>query len=219
MKHALSILLVALGCIACAEPESSWQPLFADDLSNADFPEGVWTQQDGILTASQDKNIWTRADYGNFVLDLEFKTREGSNSGVLILCSDVKRWVPNTIEIQITDDHSPRWANADPATQCGAIFGHKAPTRSMVRKPGEWNRFTITSAGTRLTVVLNGETVLDLDRKDWKEVGQGPNGEVIQKKFDKPLSQFTDSGKIGFQGKHGGVPIYFRNIRIRPVTD
>ena len=23
-------------------------------------------------------------------------------------------------------------------------FGHLAPTKSMVKKPGEWNRFTIT---------------------------------------------------------------------------
>ena len=32
-----------------------------------------------------------------------------------------------------------------------------------------------------------------------------------------PLADLPTSGKIGFQGKHGGAPIWFRNIRIREL--
>ncbi|MEA3226405.1 MAG: family 16 glycoside hydrolase [Planctomycetota bacterium] len=41
-----------------------------------------------MLTTSQDQAIWTNKDYDNFVLDLEFKTASGTNSGVVVYCSD-----------------------------------------------------------------------------------------------------------------------------------
>ena len=34
-----------------------WSDLIAADLSDAKFPEGVWTVADGVLTASKDKMI------------------------------------------------------------------------------------------------------------------------------------------------------------------
>jgi len=49
----------------------NWPDLFTKDLSNAIFPEGIWTAEDGVLTASKDQAIWTKKDYDNFVLDLE----------------------------------------------------------------------------------------------------------------------------------------------------
>ena len=56
-------------------PDSSgWKKLFADDLSDAEFPKGIWFHEDGLLTASEDKVIWTKAEYGNAIIDLEFKT-------------------------------------------------------------------------------------------------------------------------------------------------
>ena len=58
-----------------------WPELFAADLSNAEFPAGVWTIADGVLTASEDQAIWTARDYENFTLDLEFQTAPGANSG------------------------------------------------------------------------------------------------------------------------------------------
>jgi hypothetical protein len=83
---------------------AGWADLFESDLSDADYPAGIWTFADGILTASQDQCIWTKKDYSNFVLDLEFRTAPGTNSGVIVYCSDSKDWIPNSVEIQIADD-------------------------------------------------------------------------------------------------------------------
>ena len=81
---------------AAARPDGSgWSDLFAADLSNAVYPEGIWTVDDGVLTASEDQAIWTQKDYNNFTLDLEFKTAEGTNSGVIVYCSDRDNWIPN----------------------------------------------------------------------------------------------------------------------------
>ncbi|MCJ7579080.1 MAG: DUF1080 domain-containing protein, partial [Candidatus Aminicenantes bacterium] len=65
----------------------SWQDLFNADLSNAIYPEGIWTFNDGILTASEDQAIWSQKSYDNFIIDLEFKTASGTNSGVIVYVS------------------------------------------------------------------------------------------------------------------------------------
>jgi hypothetical protein len=116
---------------------------------------------------------------------------------------------------------SPRAAPAakEPGTwHCGAIFGHLAPTKSVVKKPGEWNRYTITCAGKRITVVLNGEKVTDMDMSLWTSAKTNPDGSEIPSWLSRPFAELATKGHIGFQGKHAGAPIYFRNIRIRELN-
>lgn len=192
-----------------------WQELFSQDLSNAIFPEGVWTFDNGILTASEDQVIWTKSEYDNFMIDLEFKTEEGTNSGVIVYCSDIDNWIPNSVEIQIADDFSPRWAEMPKTWQCGAIFGHLAAKKSVVKKPGEWNRYTIVCKNNMIYVVLNGELINSLDMKLWISHLINPDGSEIPPWLSKPLAELPTKGHIGFQGKHADAPIYFRNLKIR----
>jgi hypothetical protein len=201
---------------AAAEP--AWTPLFAADLSDAEFPAGVWTVADGVLTASEDQAIWTKKDYENFVLDLEFMTAPGTNSGVIVYCSDMANWIPNSVEVQIADDFAEEWAKSPATWHCGAIFGHLAPSKSLVKRPGEWNRFTIACAGKRITVELNGEMVTDMDMGLWTSAKTNPDGSEIPAWLSRPKAELATKGRIGFQGKHAGAPIFFRNIRIRPIA-
>ena len=102
-----------------AHPKAAqWQDLFAPDLSDALYPAGVWTFEDGVLTASEDQVIWTKKDYDNFIVDLEFKTDKGTNSGVIVYCTDMKNWIPNSVEVQIADDFAEQWANSPKTWQC-----------------------------------------------------------------------------------------------------
>ena len=196
---------------------SGWENLFTADLSNAVKPEGVWTVSDGVLTASEDQAIWTTRDYDNFILDLEFKTAPGTNSGVVVCCSDTKDWIPNSVEIQIADDYAEEWAKQPATWHCGAIFGHLAPTKSMVKKPGEWNRFTVTRRDKKIDVVLNGELVTSMDMSLWTSAKTNPDGSEIPAWLSKPVASLPTKGKIGLQGKHAGAPIWFRNIKIREL--
>ena len=43
-------------------------------------------------------------EYENFIVDLEFKNEKGTNSGVIVYCTDRKDWIPNSVEVQIADD-------------------------------------------------------------------------------------------------------------------
>jgi len=196
---------------------TGWKSLFAEDLSNAEKPKGVWTVSDGVLTASQDREIWTTKDYDNFVLDLEFKTADGTNSGVIVYCTDTGAWIPNSIEIQIADDFSSKWSKAPKTWQCAAMFGRLAASKSAVKKPGQWNRFTITCVDRQIDVVLNGQHVTSMDMSLWTSGTTNPDGSKIPPWLNKALSEHPTQGKIGLQGKHAGAPIWFRNVKIKEL--
>ncbi len=229
MKSILATLVLAATSLALAagtavppksHPDSKadgWKPLFAADLSDAQFPAGIWTVEDGVLTASKDQGIWTKKPYENYILDLEFKTAPGTNSGVILHCSDRKNWIPNSIEAQIADDFAEKWAKSPATWHCGSIFGHLAPTKSAVKKPGEWNRLTITCKGRMVYVLLNGQAVTTMDMSKWTSAKKNPDGSKIPSWLSRPVADLEPKGYIGLQGKHAGAPIFFRNIRIKTL--
>jgi hypothetical protein len=221
MNYKLILFLLAfipeISNIGQAQQKSGWQPLFTNDLSNADFPVGVWSIEDGVITATEDQCIWTQRDYDNFILELEFKTAEGTNSGVIVYCTNTVDWIPNSVEIQIADDYAKQWAEADKTWQCAAIFGHLAASESRVKKPGEWNKMKITCKNQIIQVELNGKLVTEMNMALWTSASKNPNGTDIPSWLSTPFAELATKGKIGFQGKHAGAPIWFRNIKIREL--
>ncbi len=199
------------------QAQPTWKNLFEDDLSNAAYKAGVWTAENGVLTASEDECIWTVDDYDNFVLELEFKTAEGTNSGVIVYCTDTKNWIPNSVEIQIADDYAEQWATADKTWQCGAIFGHLAASESRVKKPGKWNKMRVSCHDREISVELNGKIVTEMDMALWTSGTKNPDGTDIPSWLSTPFAELATKGKIGFQGKHAGAPIWFKNIRIKAL--
>ena len=227
MKKLLPLFLIFI-CFASASAQSlikthpntkqaGWRDLFRLDLANAIKPDQVWTFENGILTASADNSIWSDKEYTDFILDLEFKTAPGTNSGVVVHASDIENWIPNSVEIQIADDYSAEWSKAAPTWQCGAIFGRLAPKKSNVKKPGEWNHYTITCRAKKIGIVLNGEPVNEMDMSLWTNPKTNPDGSEIPAWLNKPLATLPLKGHVGLQGKHAGAPIYFRNIRIKEL--
>ena len=205
----------AEGPLLTAHPDSSsWPALFAPDLSDADFPAGVWTSEKGELTASQDQTIWTKQDHENFVVDLEFKDSVGTNSGVVVYCTDTGNWIPNSIEVQLLDDYADKWKDVAPTWKCGGIFGRLAPAKQVVKKAGEWNRVTVAAKGQHLTVLLNGVVTADADLKLWSTPGKNPDGSDSPPWLAKTMADMATKGRIGLQGKHGEAPVFFRNYRI-----
>jgi hypothetical protein len=229
-KKMCVLLMTCLGWVAAIQaddaappkthPDSNgWRNLFAPDLSDAIYPKGIWSVENGELTATEDKVIWTKEQFGDCIIDLEFKNSPGSNSGVFVYGSDLDGdWITNSVEIQILDDSHANWAKVPPTWRCGGIFGHLAPSRSVVKKAGQWNRMTITCKGPMISVLLNGEMVTKIDMKKWTSLKNNPDGSEIPSWYKKPLAELATKGHIGLQGKHGGVPIYFRNMKVKPLT-
>ena len=212
--------LVAFSAVVPAQtqPEASgseWKPLFAPDLANADKPAGVWSVAEGELTAAADQCIWTQAKYENFTLDLEFKTASGTNSGVIIYCTDTKNWIPKSVEVQIADPFADKWAKAAPNWHGGGIFGHLAPAKQMTKKPGEWNHMTIDAKGKKVKVWLNGELTADMDMALWTTAEKNPDGSAIPNWLSTPFAELPTKGYIGLQGKHGDATVWVRNVKIK----
>lgn len=216
----------AAACAACPElakepvhPDSrNWSPLFALNLNNAVFTPGVWYINDkGDLTANKDEAIWTSRDYENFVLDLEYTCDPAANSGVLIYCSDMANWIPNTVEVQILDDNNPHWAKEAPFTKNGGLYGHLPPKVNNVKPAGEWNRMTVTAQGKRVKVAVNGEITVDTDLSQWTSAKKNPDGTDIPPWLSRPWAELPTKGRIGLQGKHGNASIRFRFLRIREL--
>ena len=197
---------------------SGWQDLFLSDLSNANYPDTVWTYENGEFTASEDEFLWTKKEYDNFILDLEFKNADGTNSGVVVYCSDPVDWIPNSVEVQIADDFNEKWAKSPKNWQCGAVFGRQAAKKSAVKQPGEWNKYTITCIDNMIYVLLNGEQVNEVDLSKFTDAQNNPDGSKAPSWLSKAPASLPTKGIIGFQGKHAGAPVYFRNIKIKEIT-
>ncbi len=195
----------------------SWDDLFGTDLQRAYTPKDVWKLEGDVLTASEDQAIWSIDSYDEYILDLEFKTEDGTNSGVIIHCTDIEDWIPNSLEIQIADDHAEKWAGSPKSWQCGAVFGRLAPKESRVKRPGEWNRYTIICQGRMVHVMLNGAWVAHMNMDLWLDPHINPDGSEIPEWLSKPAAHLASHGHIGLQGKHADASIFFRNVKIKKL--
>jgi len=216
-------VILYLMCCACLCTFTFCQkksvPLFTANLSNAEYNRDVWSiDKEGVISASADNELWTTKEYENFELSLEFKNDNCTNSGVIIYCTNKRDWIPNSMEIQIADDHCPAWKNTQPISRCGAVYGHLGPTQlGLVKKPGEWNKMKITAKGKHVVVELNGTKAVDMDMNLWTSGTTNPDGTAIPAWLPKPYAELPTKGYIGFQGKHGDALIWFRNIKIKEL--
>jgi hypothetical protein len=190
---------------------SGWKNLLAKDLSNAVVTPGAWVMEKGVLNAKDQSTLWTKESYGNFILDLEFKVAKAANSGVFLRAGDPKN-VLSALEIQVHET-----ADGSKYGMVGAIYDAKPPSKSMAKPAGEWNRFTITCQDSKVSIIFNGEKVIDVDLNDWKEARKNPDGTA--NKFAVALKDFARRGPIGFQGLHGKeqAPVWYRNIKIKTL--
>jgi hypothetical protein len=142
-----------------------------------------------LTNTASGANLMTTARFGDFKLHLEFRYPKGGNSGV---------YLRGRHEVQIEDNAEQEW----PATvHVGGVYGFISPNENAAAGPGQWNTYDITLIGRRVTVVLNGKTIIG------DQVIPGITGGAIDSDEGAP-------GPILLQGDHTAVE--FRNIRITP---
>ena len=216
MKKTMMVAAAAALCGCCCEKWTEPMASAGALESKFDFEAGVWHEvEPGVITAEKDSAIWLKGEYENFVLDFDYKLDPAANSGVVIYCSDLKNWIPNSIEVQLLDDYADKWKNDPPRLRNAGLYGHCGPEKSVGKPAGEWNHMTITAQGKKVKVVCNEVVTVDEDISRYTSAKVNPDGTPIQPWLSKPLATLPTKGGIGFQGKHGGARPYFRNIRIR----
>jgi len=224
----LALLLCAVA-VAVATPllagpaaaEKGFVPLFdGTDLKGWRTTSSHWVAENGVIALKDrsdneehnDAYLWTEKQYGDFVLELEYKTPPlpgDANSGVFLRTKDTSDPVPTGIEIQILNvkPDAPIARNSP-----GAVYDLVAPSKIMHR-PGQWNSYIITCNGSRITVNLNGAVVSQADLDQWTTARRNPDGS--KNKFPRPLKDFARTGYIGLQDH--GLPVWFRNVRIKQL--
>lgn len=143
---------------------------------------------DAESEAKDDKNLWTEREYGDFILRVDWRIKETPyiNPNVpIILPSGLhkKNERGEEIKTSVPDSDSGILLRGTGKSQIniwgwptgsGEVFGYRmdknmspevragvTPKKNADKNIGEWNTFEITMRGDRLTVKLNGETVIE----------------------------------------------------------
>jgi hypothetical protein len=128
--------------------------------------------------------------FTDFKLHLEVNVPKGGNSGI---------YLRGRHEIQVQDDYGKPPHNRG----MGGIYGQVQPMSLPAKPAGEWQTYDITFVGRRVTVVLNGVTIID------NQEIPGITGGALDSNEGEP-------GPIMLQGDHTGVT--YRNIRVTPAV-
>src|SRR5687768_9517396 len=188
---------------------------------------------DAASEAPGDKHLWSEKEYGDFVLTLDWRITSTPyvNPNVPIIRMDgshKKNAEGRDIRIAVPDSDSGIYLRGSDKAQVniwgwpagsGEVYGYRTdskmppsvragvtPRRNADRHIGEWNTFEITMRGTRLTVVLNGETVIE----DAELPGIPARGPIaLQHHGAKKDGEWVSPPSL----------VQFRNISIRELSE
>ena len=151
----------------------------------------AWKVEEGLLvTPGNGPELINYRTFEDFKLHVEFNCAENSNSGI---------YLRGRYEVQVETDS----IEEPPSHHMGGVYGFLAPTPELPRKPGTWQTYDITLIGRRITVVQNGQTIIDS-----KEI-PGITGGALDSHEELP-------GPIYLQGSEKGR-VAFRSIVITPA--
>jgi hypothetical protein len=158
-------------------------------------------------TVKDGGNLYTKKEYANFILRLEFKLTENANNGIGIRAPLAGHASYMGMEIQILDDYGSEYKTLRPAQYCCSLYDVFAAETGYLKPVGLWNSEEIMADGNHVRVVLNDHVVTDAHLETVTDAA------VLKK--HPGLKNHT--GHIGFLGHDAAVE--FRNLRIRELPD
>lgn len=154
-----------------------------------------WRIKNGELISKRQKNVphlITETFYDDFEFQCDFWLFPKSNSGI---------YLRGLYEVQLLDD--PAFPNSKPETKCCSIYGLIAPSKSAYKGAKKWNQLKVRLEDKIVTVILNGQTVID-----HRPITKLTGGQYLNIPEGQP-------GPIAIQ--HYGDPVKFRKISISPL--
>src|ERR1043166_5561034 len=165
----------------------------------------VWGAEKGVIYVEGGGGGWllTEKEYGNYELRLEYKMTKGANSGVALRTPFKGDPAYQGMEIQLIDDEG--WPTKLESWQhTGAIYNVVPPKKQANKAIGEWNVMKIVAKGRQITIVLNGETLVDANLEEYEKEHAKKHPGILREK-----------GHVGFQSYNTRVE--FRNIYLKPL--
>jgi len=150
-----------------------------------------WTVQNGdLVSPGNGPELIADRKFQDFKLHVEFNCGKDSNSGV---------YLRGRYEVQIETESEAE----PPSHHTGGIYGFLAPTPELARTADQWQAFDVTLVGRRVTVVQNGQTIID------NQEIPGITGGALDSHESMP-------GPIYLQGSEKGH-VEFRKIVVTPA--
>jgi len=207
---AIVMLFLAAGVFgALKTDEKGFVSLFnGKDLTGWVGSVNGYGAKDGIMFCKKGGNLYTEKEYGDFILKFDFKFPPGANNGLGIRAPLKGNAAYAGMELQILDNTAKQYAKLRPVQYHGSIYDVVAAKRGFLKKPNEWNSQEVRAIGPKITVILNGTTIVDADLdKICKEGGAN-----LVKRHPGLKNK---KGHIGWLGH--GARVEFRKIRIKSM--
>jgi len=161
-----------------------------DGWSARDPGKNGWSLAAGVLSNTlPSSDLISKQRFTDFKLHVEVNVPKDGNSGI---------YLRGRHEVQVQDDYGKE----PHSRRMGGIYGQVTPTTLPAKPAGEWQTFDITLVGRRVTVVLNGVTIID------NQEIPGITGGALD-------SNEAANGPIMLQGDHTSVQ--YRNIQVTPA--
>lgn len=159
---------------------------------DATVPES-WTVKDGMIVFNgKGNNLCSVKDYGDFEMWVDWRITKNGDSGI---------YLRGTPQVQIWDTSR---LDAGAQVGSGGLYNNSKnqskPSRLADNAIGDWNTFYIKMIGERVTVVLNGVTVVD--------------NVIMENYWDRAIPIFP-SGAIELQAH--GTDLGFRDIYVHEI--
>ncbi|MFN0112126.1 MAG: DUF1080 domain-containing protein [Blastocatellia bacterium] len=149
-----------------------------------------WSVVDGLMTNKTPcADIISEQKFTDFKAHVEFQVVPNGNSGV---------YLRGRYEVQISDGFN----QVLDSLRMGAVYGWLKPLTNAAKKAGEWQAMDITLVGRKVTVALNGQTIID------NETIPGITGGALD-------SDEAAAGPIMLQGDH--TKVMYRKVEITPA--
>lgn len=198
MKRVLTFALCTLMTITALAVEDGFTSIF----NGKDFTGWVGNIKDykivdGAMSCKPNNksNIFHEKEYENFILRFEFKLTPGANNGLALRAPLEGNPAHTAIECQVLDNTAPKYAKLKPGQYHGSLYKFAPAKRGFLKPVGEWNSQEVRVEDDIITVILNGETIVD--------------------HYDVSSRKKPKKGHIGWLGHRSRVD--FRNIRVKEL--
>ena len=204
MKRLTIILVVALTGAVWGD----WVNLSGGkDLTGWKGGEGEttvagYTIEDGVISSAPGcTNLVSAKEYEDYILEFKFKLTPGANNGLGIHYPGEGDPAYTGMELQILDNSAEKYQDKLKHYQWhGSLYTLAGAKLGFLKPVGEWNRQRVTVRGPRVSVELNGATIL------YEDLGG------LAKTHPEHLGVRRRKGAITFCG-HGDV-VSWKDVRI-----
>jgi hypothetical protein len=206
VSYLLTIAACMLGGVAVAQKHSKgWISLFdgktlndwkvGDNAATFKVDSGMIIANGNVAHLFYDGKV-NDHNFTNFHFKAEVKTTPGSNSGIYFHTAFQQGgWPSKGYEVQVNNSHTD-WRRT------GSLYAIE-DVKDVLVKDNEWYTEEIIVQGKKVTIKVNGKTVVDYTEPDNVKRSGGMEGRVLS------------SGTFALQGHDPNSKVYYKNIQVK----